>query len=122
MSITNRSDSGDLQTALKNATDLLTHDPRLAEEQALEILKIYPDTVKAWRILASAYRLQRMPKKGLDVLASLQTEHSDSPGFLHEIAQCFGGVGRGDEAVKALRRAIASWKEIPAAPLSLPHA
>jgi hypothetical protein len=67
----NRTDSGDLQTALKNAADLLAHDPRLAEEQVHEILKVYPDTLKAKRILASAYRLQRMPQKGLDVLAPL---------------------------------------------------
>jgi len=99
-------DNGDLQTALKNAADLLAHDPRLAEEQAHEILKLYPDTVEAKRILASALRLQEMPQKGLDVLAPLLDEHTDSPGFLHEIAQCMGGVGRGDDAVRALRKAV----------------
>jgi len=106
MSMPKRIDNGDLQTALKNAADLLAHDPRLAEEQAHEILKLYPDTVEAKRILASALRLQEMPQKGLDVLAPLLDEHTDSPGFLHEIAQCMGGVGRGDDAVRALRKAV----------------
>jgi tetratricopeptide (TPR) repeat protein len=104
--MTDDHDRGDLQSALKNAADLLAHDPRLAEEQVHEILKVYPDTIEAKRILASAYRLQKMPQKGLDVLTPLHAGHVDSPGFLHQIAQCFGGVGRGDDAIKALRRAV----------------
>ena len=106
MSIASKSDRVDPQIALKNAADLLAHDPRLAEEQAQEILKVYPDTVAAIRTLASAYRLQKMPQKGLDVLAPLIAEHSDSPDFLHEIALCQGGVGQGDEAIEALQKAV----------------
>ncbi len=106
MSMTNKPASGDLQTALRNAANLLAHDPLLAAEQAREILKIYPDTVGAKRILATAYRLQKNPQKGLDVLQPLLAEHRDSPDFLHEFAQCLGAVGRGDEAVSTLRRAI----------------
>ena len=107
MSMTNKTGSGDLQTALRNAADLLAHDPQLAEEQAREILKVYPDTSGAKRILAAAFRLQKKPQKGLDVLEPLLVGHRDSPDFLHEIAQCLGGVGRGDEAISTLRRAIA---------------
>jgi tetratricopeptide (TPR) repeat protein len=121
MSWANRTDNGDLQTAIRNAADLLAHDPRLAEEQVHEILKLYPETLEAKRILASAYRLQRMPQKGLDVLAPLFAGHSDSPGFLHEIAQCLGGVGRGDDAIKALRRAVAIKPKHAAAWQSLGH-
>ncbi len=105
MSVSSKVDNGDLQTALRNAVDLLAHDPGLAEEQAHEILNIYPDTIKAKRILAYAYRLQSMPQKGLDVLTPLLAEYRDSPDFLHEIAQCLGAVGRGDDAINALRRA-----------------
>jgi tetratricopeptide (TPR) repeat protein len=117
----NKIDNGDLQTALKNAADLLAHDPRLAEEQAHEILKLYPDTVEAKRILAAAYRLQKRPQKGLDVLAPLLGGHGDSPGFLHEMAQCLGGVGRGDDAIKALRRAVTIAPKHAAAWQSLGH-
>jgi len=67
---TNKTDNGDLQTALKNATDLLA------------------------------------PQKGLDVLTPLAAEFRDSPEFLHEMAQCLGAIGHGEEAVNALRRAI----------------
>jgi tetratricopeptide (TPR) repeat protein len=113
--------SGDLLTALKNAADLLAHDPRLAAEQAHEILKVYPDTVKAKRILATAFRLQKMPQKGLDVLTPLLAGQADSPGFLHEIARCYGGVGRGDDAIKALRKAVTIDPKHAAAWQSLGH-
>ena len=121
MSVSKASSSGDLQTALKNAADLLAHDPRLAEEQSNEILKVYPGTPEAKRILASAYRLQRKPKKALDVLTPLLAEHRDSPGFLHEMAQCLGAVGRGDEAIKTLRRAIGINEKHAPSWLSLGH-
>jgi len=121
MSMADRIDRGDLQTALKNAADLLAHDPQLAEEQAHEILKVYPDSVAATRILAAAFRLQKMPQKGLDVLTPLLAEHTDSPGFLHEIAQCQGGVGRGDEAIRSLRSAVAIDPKHAAAWQSLGH-
>ena len=106
MSMTNETSKGDLQTALKNALGLLARDPGLAQEQVEEILKVYPDTPKAKRILASAYRLQTKPQRGLDVLTPLLAEFRDSPDFLHEIAQCYGAVGRGSDAINTLRRAI----------------
>jgi len=121
MSVVDKADSGDLQTALKNAADLLAHDPRLAEEQAHEILKVYPDSVKATRILAAAFRMQKMPEKGLDVLTPLLAGQADSPGFLHEIAQCQGGVGRGDDAIRTLRKAVAIDPKHAAAWQSLGH-
>ena len=98
--------NGNLQTALRNAADLLAHDPRLAAEQVDEILKLYPRAEEAKRILAAAYRLRKMPHKALDVLTPLVSAYGGSPDFLHEIAQCQGAVGRGDEAVSALRKAI----------------
>jgi len=106
MQETNKSNRGDLQTALRNAVELLARDPRLAQEQAAEILLVYPGASKAKRILASAHRLQKRPQEGLDVLVPMFAEFRDSPDFLHEIAQCYGAVGRGDEAIDALRRAV----------------
>ena len=38
--------TGDLQTALKNAVELLNRDPALAQEQAAEILKIDRKTLR----------------------------------------------------------------------------
>jgi tetratricopeptide (TPR) repeat protein len=110
---------GDLATAYKNAVDLLSKDPALAQEQANEILKIYPDEQKAIRILAFAQRLQGRPLNALKLLQPLLPLQSESPDFLHEIAQCYGALGRGEEAIEALRRAVAidpkhapSWQSL----------
>ncbi len=121
MSMADRTDRGSLQIALKNAADLLAHDPQLAQEQAHEILKVYPDAVEAKRILANAFRLQKMPQKGLDVLAPLLAGQTDSPDVLHETAQCLGGVGRGDDAINALRTAVTIDPKHAAAWQSLGH-
>jgi predicted Zn-dependent protease len=113
--------TGNLQTALNNAAALLAHDPRLAAEQANEILVLYPGTTKAKRILASAYRLQGQPQKGLDVLVPLHAEYANSPDFLQEYAQCLGAVGRGDEAISTLRRATSLDPKHAPSWLSLAH-
>jgi tetratricopeptide (TPR) repeat protein len=107
MSPTTSTERADLQTALNNAAELLAHDAMLAEEQANEILKVYPDSTEARRILASAMRLQGRPQRALKILTPMRSSYSDSPGFLHEFALCLGEVGRGNEALKALRRAVA---------------
>jgi len=107
MPVANKNDRGTVEAALKNAADLLAHDPNLAEEQAKEILKVYPDTVAARQLLANAYRLQKQPQKGLDVLKPLYEQHRNSPHFLNDIALCQGAVGLGDEALQNLQKAIA---------------
>jgi tetratricopeptide (TPR) repeat protein len=106
MTITDQIAKGDLQTALGHAVALLRRDPALAREQAEEILRVYPDTPKAKRILASALRMQKQPLRALEILTPLLAVFRDSPEFLHEIAQCYGAVGRGDEAIETLRRAV----------------
>ncbi len=121
MSKTNNSGNGDLKTALRNAAELLAHDPSLAQEQVFEILKVFPDVPEAKRILATAYRLQNKPKKGLDILQPQFAEFSDSPGFLHEYAQCLASVGRGNEAIDALRKAVKINPKHAAAWQSLGH-
>ena len=106
MSTSNEFEKGDLQTALGHALALLSRDPALAQEQVSEILKVYPDTPKAKRILASAWRMQKKPQKGLDILTPMMGDFLDSPDFLHEIAQCYGAAGLGSDAIKSLRRAV----------------
>jgi len=106
MKIIDKTSQGDLQTALDNAVDLLRRNPALAREQAEEILGVYPGTAKAKRILASALRLQGKPQRALAVLEPMLAQFRDSPEFLHEIGQCYGAVGRGDEAIGVLRRAV----------------
>jgi len=105
MSVANRTDKGDLQIALRNAADLLAHDPQLAAVQVQKILQVYPDTVEAKQILAAAYRLQKQPQMGLDVLVPLAA----------------GAVGRGDDAIRSLRKAVKIDPKHAAAWQSLGH-
>ncbi len=121
MTMTDESSRGDLQTALRNALELLRRDPALAREQAEEILRVYPDTPKAKRILASALSMQKQPQRALELLAPMLAGFRDSPAFLHEIAQCYGAVGRGDDAIEALRRAVSLDPKYAAAWQSLGH-
>jgi tetratricopeptide (TPR) repeat protein len=106
MSTQARQDTADLRTALDNAQQLLGRNPRLAAEQAEEILKVFPDSESAQRILAAACRRQGDAPRSLALLQPLAWRNPDSPAFLYEYGQSLGGVGRGDEAITALRRAV----------------
>ena len=98
--------NGNLQTALRHAARLLQQDPHLAEQQAREILKVYPNTEPAERILSAAYRLQGQPQKGLAVLEPQAKKNTESVDLLHELGLCLGAAGRGQEAIDCLREAV----------------
>jgi len=96
----------DINTAIAHAARLLRQDPVLAEEQAREILNAFPDLAPARQILGVAYRLQGQPERALSVFESLAEVHSDSPDLLYDLGVALGAMGRGDEAIAALRRAV----------------
>ncbi|HET6592321.1 MAG TPA: tetratricopeptide repeat protein, partial [Xanthomonadales bacterium] len=109
----------ELRTALDNAEASLRHDPGLAALQAEEILKKHPDSEPAARILASACRARGDARRSLALLEPMAARSSDSPSFLFEYGQSLGAVGRGDEAVAALRKAVrlepahaAAWRAL----------
>ena len=99
--------NGNLRTALQHAARLLQQAPHLAEQQAREILKVYPNMEPAERILGAAYRLQGQPQKGLAVLEPLAEKNANSVDLLHELGLCLGAAGRGQEAIDCLRQAVA---------------
>jgi len=96
----------DIGTALDHATRLLSQNPRLAQQQAEEILKVSPRNEPAMRVLAAAYRRQGKPGKSLDVLEPLAVRNSDSPSFLFEYGRSLGAVGQGDKAIAVLRKCL----------------
>ncbi|MGD8681163.1 MAG: sulfotransferase [Lysobacterales bacterium] len=113
------SSTADPKTALKHAEDLLKSNPRLAEEQAAEILRLYPETESAKRLLAAACRMQGDSARSLALLEPLVRRNTDSPSFLYEYGQSLGGTGRGEESIAALRRAVrldpthaAAWRAL----------
>jgi tetratricopeptide (TPR) repeat protein len=111
--------TADLKTALAHAERLLNRDPRLAGQQAEEVLKVHPGSEPAQRILAAACRLQGDAARSLALLEPLAWRNPDSPGFLFEYGQSLGAMGRGVEAITALRRAVqlepghaAAWRAL----------
>ncbi len=96
----------DIHTAVTHAARLLRQDPVLAEEQAREILSVFPDLAPAKQILGVAYRLQGQIDKALSVFEPLAEIHPDSPDLLYDLGLALGAMGRGDEAVAAFRRAV----------------
>jgi tetratricopeptide (TPR) repeat protein len=99
---------GDLQAAVSHAVNLLQHNPLLAEEQAREILEVWPESDAAQQVLATAYRLQGEPAKALTIVEPLASRHAQSAHVLHELGLCLGAAGRGDAAIEVLRRAVAA--------------
>ena len=96
---------GTLDVALDHAARLLQRDPRLAAEQANEILKSAPGHPHARLILGAAHRIAGHTQWALDALEPLAKEQSRSAPVQLELAMARSAAGRGDEAIAALRRA-----------------
>ena len=117
--MTTQQDSGDLKTALAHAASLLSVNPVLAEEQAEEILKVYPGSPPARHIQAAARRLQGEAGNALAIIEPLAEQHAADPNVLHEFALSLGAAGRGTEAVKVLKEVLrleprhaAAWRTL----------
>ena len=97
---------GTLEVALGHAARLLERDPRLAVEQADEILKAVPGHPHARLILGAAHRRLGNTGAALDVLAPLAREQQQSAPAHIELAVALGESGRNTDAMAALRRAL----------------
>jgi len=111
--------TGTLETALEHTTRLLKSDPVLAAEQAGEILKVVPGHPVARMLLGVARREAGDPPAGLAVLESLSAEQPRWAAAHYEVGLTLGALDRRDEALAALRRAVAlspdmpdAWREI----------
>jgi len=103
---------GDLRTALHHAAGLLQKDPKLAELQAQEILRVVIDFDPALHILGASLRFQGRLKEALDVMEPLAARLTNAAPVWHELGLCLGATGRGEEAVIALRKAVAINPEL----------
>jgi predicted Zn-dependent protease len=108
---------GTLDVALGHAARLLERDPRLAVEQAGEILKAAPGHPHARLILGAAhpharlilgtaYRHAGQTRAALRVLEPLAREQPRSPAVHIELAVALSEAGRATEAISAVRRAL----------------
>jgi tetratricopeptide (TPR) repeat protein len=97
---------GTLDVALAHAEQLLASQPRLAAEQALEILAAVPNHPAATLLLGMAHRRSGDPSRALEVLRPLVAAQPRSGTAHRELGLALGDAGHGEEAVAALRKAV----------------
>jgi tetratricopeptide (TPR) repeat protein len=98
--------TGTLSVAMKHASRLLEADPVLAAEQVREILKAVPNHPPAMLLLGTAHcRAGNLPA-ALAVLEPLVRAQPNWASAHFEYGLALGAAGRGDEAVRALRKAV----------------
>ena len=95
-----------MEVALGHAARLLEKNPRLAAEQADEILKAVPGHPHARLILGAAHRIAGQTQLALEVLEPLAREQPRSAPAHLELAIARGEAGRVNEAIASLRRAL----------------
>ena len=106
---------GSLDEATKNAAQLLDVNPLAAAEQAQAILEAIPNHPPAMFLLASAFRRSGKPQAALEILEPLLNAQHKWAAAHFEYGASLGMVGRGDEAIKALLKAVQFQPEHPEA-------
>jgi tetratricopeptide (TPR) repeat protein len=104
---------GTLETALAHTQRLLTSEPRLAAEQATEILKVAPGHPLATLLLGVAHRRARDASASLAVLEPLAQSQPKWAAAHYELGLTYGALRNGEAAVAALRRAVSLKPEMP---------
>src|SRR5579863_74672 len=104
---------GTIEVALAHAARLLERDPALAAEQAGEILKAAPGHPPALLVLAIAQRLRGDAAAAHALLAPLVAAQPRWAAARYEYGAALGALGRGDEAVAELRRAVELNPDLP---------
>ncbi len=97
--------TGSLAVALAHASKLLDSRPRLAEQQALEILRAIPGNRDALLILAAAKRRQGDAEAARTLLERLVAAHQFWPEAAYELGLVRVALGDAAGALTALRRA-----------------
>ncbi len=96
----------DLKVALRQAASLMDKNPALAEQQAREILKPFPNEINALAILGAALRAQRKFEPALEVLRKAVKRDPGLGPAHQEIGMTLLALGRGADAVGHLRKAV----------------
>ncbi|MGS1121638.1 tetratricopeptide repeat protein [Rhodanobacter sp. UC4436_H3] len=107
--------SGTLEQALAHAERLLQRDPALAVEQLEEILQVVGAHPLALQLLAAAHLRQGDAQAALDILLPLAPSQPTWAALQLDLGVVLGRLGRGEEAIAALRRAVALKPDLPQA-------
>ena len=97
--------AGSLTTALKHARNLLARDPRLAEAQAREILKVVPVQAEAQLLLATAWRLQGKPLESVRLLQALARANPRAAEVHFELGLALADSGNLQAGIASLQQA-----------------
>jgi len=97
---------GTLEVALNHAAKLLTSEPALAAEQAAEILKTTPNHPLATLFLGIARRRLGDTAGALEIQEPLARAQPGWAPAHYELGVTLGLVGRGEDAIESLRRAV----------------
>jgi tetratricopeptide (TPR) repeat protein len=108
-----------LETALTNANRLLTVDPRLAEEQAAEILKVIPNQPNALILQALANGQMNQWQVSVELLRKLTVLQPKWAAAFMELGLALRQLGLGNQAVTALKRSLFLKPDVPKAWLAL---
>ncbi len=98
---------GTIEVALSHAARLLGRDPKLAAEQAGEILKVAAGHPMATLLLGAARRLGGLTEAALEILEPLTRAQPSWAAAQYEFALALSAAGRSEAAVASLRRAVA---------------
>ena len=104
--------TGTLEQAMRQAVSLLKEDPALAEEQAIAILEAVPGHPPAELLQAQARRQAGDSAAALALITALADRQPRWAAAQVELGISLGQLGRGDEAIGALRRAVALFQFI----------
>ena len=107
--------TGTLEQAMRQAVSLLKEDPALAEEQAIAILEAVPGHPPAELLQAQARRQAGDSAAALALITALADRQPRWAAAQVELGISLGQLGRGDEAIGALRRAVALKPDHPEA-------
>jgi tetratricopeptide (TPR) repeat protein len=97
---------GTLEVALAHAARLLERDPRLAAQQAGEILQVVPGHPRARLVLGAAQRIAGHTQAALEVLEPLAREQPQSAAVQLELGMARGEAGQASAATAALLQAL----------------
>jgi predicted Zn-dependent protease len=104
---------GSLSAALAHAERLLARDPKLAEAQAREILRVMPGHPDASRLLGAALRMGEDASAAVEVLRPLAAVHPHAAALQYELGLALGDTGESADAIAALRRAVRAEPKHP---------
>ncbi|MCY7355841.1 MAG: sulfotransferase [Lysobacter sp.] len=108
-----------LEIALAHASRLLQTNPVLAREQATEIIKAVGDHPMALLLLGASHAAGGDAQQAVGILEPLAQAQPNWAKAQLELGIALCRVGRGEDAVVALRRAIALKPDLPQAWLAL---